>query len=76
MSLVNNLRNSHVSFNLNLAILRRRRNQRQIQRIRHRIMNILHRRRRRCAMNRILQLPLQNTSDPFANQLFNGSPFF
>ena len=69
-----NNRNLPVSFNLNLAILRRRRNQRQVHRYRRRLIR-LYRRRATNTLNRIAQLPLQITNAPFANQFFNGSPF-
>uniref|UniRef100_U9TU21 Uncharacterized protein n=1 Tax=Rhizophagus irregularis (strain DAOM 181602 / DAOM 197198 / MUCL 43194) TaxID=747089 RepID=U9TU21_RHIID len=55
------------------------RNQRRIQRQRPRIITRMY--GRRAVINNtdilrlIVQLPLQTTNDPFANQLFNGSPF-
>ncbi|CAB4477597.1 uncharacterized protein OCT59_013047 [Rhizophagus irregularis] len=44
-------------------IIHRRRNQRQL------------RREIKYPLNHIRRLPTQITSDPFANQFFNGSPF-
>ena len=70
-----NNRNLHVSFNLN-RIIRNHRNQRQIQQRYRRMLNRLYRRRAMNTLNQIAQLPLQTTNDPFANQFFNGSPFF
>ena len=64
----NNNLNSPI--NSNHAILRRRR-QRNIDK---------YQRRRRALINNastLSRLPLQTiTNDPFANQIFNGSPFF
>lgn len=58
---------------------RNRRNQRQIQRQRRRIIARMYRRRAMInnadILRQIAQLPLQTTNNPFANQMFNGSPF-
>ncbi|CAB4388542.1 unnamed protein product [Rhizophagus irregularis] len=69
----NNVNRRHYRRNAN------RRNQRRIQRQRPRIITRMY--GRRAVINNtdilrlIAQLPLQTTNDPFANQLFNGSPF-
>ncbi|CAB4387040.1 unnamed protein product [Rhizophagus irregularis] len=91
MTLNDNLRNLHVySVNFIQVILSRRR-ARRIQRQRRRTMNrIIQRQRLRImyrryrgissinnadSLVRIAQLPSQNTINPFANQMFNGSSF-
>ncbi|CAG8504689.1 390_t:CDS:2 [Rhizophagus irregularis] len=73
MTLNNNHRNLHgYSVNFTQVILSRRR-ARRIQRQRRRTMNrIIQRQRLRII---IAQLPSQNTINPFANQMFNGSSF-
>ena len=74
-----------VSSNYNRVILRRRQrtinrliHQRQGRRIVHRRRTV-HRRRvtvnNADTLNRISQLPLQFSSDPLVNQMFNGSLF-
>ena len=82
--LSNNFMNSSINFN---HVILRRRHQRniirinqRIQRQRRRIINRISRRRApinnsNTLLNRIIQLPLQITNDPFTNQLFNGSSF-
>ena len=76
MSSSNNFRHSNASTYVNLIrVLQRHRRQRNLYRI-------LRRQGRRASINnagmlrQIESLPLQQTTDPFANQLFNGSlPF-
>ena len=77
----NNLSNLFVSsMNFNRVILRRRHQRsinRRIRRQRRRIMNRIYAPINNAnTLRRIAQLPLQITNDPFANQIFNGSPFY
>ena len=75
---LNNLKNLFVSpINPNYRFHRRninRRNQRRIQRQRHRIITRM--RKRRALLRQFAQLPLQITNDPFGYQIFNGSSFY
>jgi hypothetical protein len=80
--------NLSASLNFNRVIIFRRRYQRNIYRMnqrirrlqRRRIMNRMYQGRSSInnadVLNQIVRLPLQITNDPFANQMFNGSPFY